>query len=70
MTDNNNQKSKIRDNEFSLLLKSVQDLGGIFKDMQSLVKEYGPIIDRRDYDIDIASTNIERGKNSLINANE
>ena len=39
MTDNSQHILKKRDNELNLLLNSVQDLAGIFKDMQSLVME-------------------------------
>ena len=53
---------KKRDNELNQLLNSVNDLAGIFKDMQVLVMEQGSILDRIDYNIDIASTNITSGK--------
>ena len=70
MTDNSNQILKKRDTELSRLLTSVNDLSSIFKDMQTLVMEQGSILDRIDYNIDLASTNVEKGKNSLIKANE
>ena len=70
MTDNSKQILKKRDNELNKLLNSVNDLAGIFKDMQVLVMEQGSILDRIDYNIDIASTNVVKGKNSLIKANE
>ena len=70
MTDNSHQILKKRDTELNKLLNSVQDLAGIFKDMQSLVMEQGSILDRIDYNIDIASSNVVKGKNSLIKANE
>ena len=70
MTDNSKQVLKKRDNELNKLLNSVNDLAGIFKDMQVLVMEQGSILDRIDYNIDIASTNVVKGKNSLIKANE
>ena len=70
MTDNSNQILKKRDTELSRLLTSVNDLSSIFKDMQTLVMEQGSILDRIDYNIDLASTNIEKGKNSLIKAND
>ena len=70
MTDNSNQILKKRDTELSRLLNSVNDLSSIFKDMQNLVMEQGSILDRIDYNIDLASTNVVKGKNSLIKANE
>ena len=70
MTDNSKQVLKKRDTELNKLLNSVSDLAGIFKDMQVLVMEQGSILDRIDYNIDIASTNVVKGKNSLIKAND
>ena len=70
MTDNSRQILKRRDTQLNELLNSVSDLAGIFKDMQSLVMEQGSILDRIDYNIDIASTNVIKGKNSLIKAND
>ena len=70
MTDNSHQMLKKRDTELNQLLNSVNDLAGIFKDMQVLVMEQGSILDRIDYNIDIASTNVVKGKNSLIKAND
>ena len=70
MTDNINQNLQNRDNELNQLLNSVNDLAQIFKDMQSLVMEQGSILDRIDYNIDIAATNVTTGKKSLVKANE
>jgi syntaxin 16 len=70
MMDNSKQVLKKRDTELNKLLNSVNDLAGIFKDMQVLVMEQGSILDRIDYNIDIASTNVVKGKNSLIKAND
>ena len=70
MTDNSDLVLQRRDNELNLLLNSVNDLAEIFKDMQTLVMEQGSILDRIDYNIDIASTNVTSGKNSIVKANE
>ena len=70
MTDNSNLALQRRDNELNQLLNSVNDLAQIFKDMQTLVMEQGSILDRIDYNIDIASTNVTRGKKSIVKANE
>ena len=70
MMDNSKQVLKKRDTELNKLLNSVNDLAGIFKDMQVLVMEQGSILDRIDYNIDVASTNVVKGKNSLIKAND
>ena len=70
MTDNKNQILQKRDNELNILLNSVNDLAEIYKDMQSLVMEQGSILDRIDYNIDIASTNVSLGKKSIIKSND
>ena len=59
-----------RDNELSLLLNNVNELATIFKDIQTLVMEQGSILDRIDYNIDVAGDNVIKSKNSLIKANE
>ena len=70
LTEENNLALMRRDNQLNDLLDSVNDLAQIFKDMQSLVMEQGSILDRIDYNIDIAATNVTSGKNSIIKANE
>ena len=69
MTDNSDVVLQRRDNELNHLLNSVNDLAQIFKDMQTLVMEQGSILDRIDYNIDIASTNVSSGKKSIVKAN-
>ena len=59
-----------RDNELSLLLTNVNELATIFKDIQTLVMEQGSILDRIDYNIDVAGDNVVKSKKSLIKANE
>ena len=70
MTQDNDSILMRRDTQLGELLNSVTDLAEIFKDMQNLVMEQGSILDRIDYNIDIASTNITSGKNSILKANE
>ena len=70
MTDNSKQVLKKRDTELNKLLNSVSDLAGIFKDMQVLVMEQGSILDRIDYNIDVASTNVSSGKKSIEKADK
>ena len=64
----NNEQLRRRDNDLNILLNSVNELAQLFKDMQTLVMEQGTILDRIDYNIDIASTNINKGKNNIIKA--
>ena len=64
------KRLKQRDNELSLLLTNVNELATIFKDIQTLVMEQGSILDRIDYNIDVAGDNVVKSKKSLIKANE
>ena len=64
------KRLKQRDNELSLLLNNVNELATIFKDIQTLVMEQGSILDRIDYNIDVAGENVIKSKKSLIKANE
>ena len=70
MTTENNLKLVKRDNELDNLLSSVYDLAELFKDMQNLVMEQGSILDRIDYNIDIAATNVSSGKKSIEKADK
>ena len=70
LTTDNNAALQQRDNQLNNLLNSVNDLAQIFKDMQTLVMEQGSILDRIDYNIDIAATNVTSGKKSIVKANE
>ena len=54
-----------RDTQLNGLLYNANELAQIFKDMKSLVMEKGSILDRIDYNIDIAATNVTSGKNSI-----
>ena len=69
-TQENNEQLRKRDNELNNLLNSVNELAQLFKDMQSLVMQQGTILDRIDYNIDIASTNINQGKKNIIKADK
>ena len=66
----NNDQLRRRDNELNSLLESVNELAQLFKDMQSLVMQQGTILDRIDYNIDIASVNITKGKKSIVKADK
>ena len=70
MTEDPNQNLQIRDNELSLLLNNVSELATIFKDIQTLVMEQGSILDRIDYNIDIAGENVVKAHKSLAKADE
>ena len=69
-TQENNDQLQRRDEDLTNLLKSVNELAQIFKDMQTLVMEQGTILDRIDYNIDIASSNISQGKKNITKADK
>jgi syntaxin 16 len=69
-TQENNDQLRRRDEDLTNLLKSVNDLAQIFKDMQTLVMEQGTILDRIDYNIDITSSNISQGKKNITKADK
>ena len=69
-TQENNEQLRRRDNELNNLLESVNELAELFKEMQSLVMEQGTILDRIDYNIDIASINISQGKKNIVKADK
>ena len=69
-TQENNEQLRRRDEDLTNLLKSVNDLAQIFKDTQTLVMEQGTILDRIDYNIDIASSNISQGKKNITKADK
>ena len=69
-TQENNDQLQRRDEDLTNLLKSVNELAQIFKDMQTLVMEQGTILDRIDYNIDIASNNISKGKKNITKADK
>ena len=70
MTTDNNLNLIKRNNDLDNLLNSVNDLADIYKDMQTLVMEQGSILDRIDYNIDVASTNISSGKKNIEKADK
>ena len=69
-TQENNDQLRRRDEDLNNLLKSVNELAQIFKDMQTLVMEQGTILDRIDYNIDIASSNVTKGKKNITKADK
>ena len=69
-TQENNTQLRRRDNELNNLLDSVNELAELYKEMQNLVMQQGTILDRIDYNIDIASTNVSTGKKSIIKADK
>ena len=59
-----------RENELDNIVKGVNTLHEMFKDMNILVNEQGTILDRIDYNIDIGFDNVVKAKKKINNANE
>lgn len=65
-TDKDYRFLKQRDEEISTLLTSINQLAGVFKDLQTLVTHQGTILDRIDYNIETAGQNIKQANKSLV----
>ena len=61
---------KRRDTELGELLNSMNNLTSTFRDLKNLVMEQGTVLDRIDYNIDIAAINTSKGKEHLMKASE
>ena len=61
---------KKRDEDISVLVKSINELSVIFKDLQNIVQEQGTILDRIDYNINISYENSQKGLQSIKKADE
>lgn len=55
-----------REQELRNLLKSIEELNSIFKDISILVIEQGTILDRIDYNIERAEHNVLQAEESLV----
>lgn len=60
-----NLGAKYKDEEISNLVKSINDLAGIFKDLSVLVVEQGTILDRIDHNIEMAKEDTEKATKIL-----
>ena len=68
--DDKYQQIKKRDEDISVLAKSIDELSGIFKDLQNIVQEQGTILDRIDYNINISYENSQQGLKYIKKAAE
>jgi syntaxin 16 len=57
--------AKYKDEEITNLVKSINDLAGIFKDLSVLVVEQGTILDRIDHNIESAKEHTEKATEIL-----
>ena len=52
------------------MANSINELSGIFKDLQNVVNEQGTILDRIDYNIEVSYENSQRGLKHIKKAEE
>ena len=68
--DDFEQQMKKRNEDINILANSINELSGIFKDLQNVVQEQGTILDRIDYNIDVSYENSQKGLKFLKKAEE
>ncbi|KAL4234968.1 Syntaxin-16 [Mactra antiquata] len=68
LVEDNSASVNQRDKEIANIVKSIQDLNDIFKDLSQMVVDQGTILDRIDYNIEHASVQVEKGLQQLQKA--
>lgn len=69
-TQDDNFELKKRDEDINILANSINELSGIFKDLQNVVQEQGTILDRIDYNIEVSYENSHKGLKLLKKAQD
>ena len=69
-TQDDNFELKKRDEDINILANSINELSGIFKDLQNVVHEQGTILDRIDYNIEVSYENSHKGLKLLKKAED
>jgi syntaxin 16 len=68
--DDSDSQIKIRNDCLDSLVTSINELSTIFKDLQNIIHEQGTILDRIDYNIEIAEENTKNAYGHLNEANK
>ncbi|XP_064599143.1 syntaxin-16-like [Liolophura sinensis] len=68
MVEDNTLMVHNREKEIAQIVKSINDLNEIFKDLGSMIVDQGTILDRIDYNIEHATTTVEKGLQQLQKA--
>lgn len=59
-------QDQLKDEEINQLVKSMNEIATLFKELSMLVIEQGNIIDRIDYNLEATLTNVQKGNNQLV----
>lgn len=62
----NTQRITQRENEITQIVNSISELAQIFKDLATLIIDQGTVLDRIDYNIELAATHVEEGHKQLV----
>ena len=69
-TQDDNFELRKRNEDINILANSINELSGIFKDLQNVVHEQGTILDRIDYNIEVSYENSHKGLKLLKKAED
>lgn len=70
LVEDNTVAVQHRDKEIAHIVRSIQDLNEIFKDLSQMIVDQGSILDRIDYNIEHASVQINKGLQQLQKADK
>jgi syntaxin 16 len=70
MTRANHQMLTERESEINHVVKSIQDLNELFKDLAVMIEDQGTIVDRIDYNIEKVSHSVQHGLTELEKASK
>ena len=68
MVEDNTIVVQHREQEIGQIVRSIQDLNDIFKDLSTMIVDQGTILDRIDYNIEHSTVAVEKGLKQLQKA--